>query len=122
MIVQARDSLGVLLTEGVTEAFPSLLGLKAAFGQTDLMQHLLGFGLQRIRQLIQHVGRLVHPAQLRMRLGIYLSQRGPEPQRAVSNSQSGTPAQSAVFQVSEKDLGGGCRNTRNGCCPKRAYC
>jgi hypothetical protein len=41
------------------------------------MQLLLGLGLQALGELVEHVGRLVHPAALLPRRGIDLAERLP---------------------------------------------
>ena len=43
------------------------------------MQHLLGLALLALRQVVQHVGRLVHPAALVTCLPVDLAQRLAEP-------------------------------------------
>src|SRR5436190_161974 len=59
-------------------------------GLVDGVQVLLGLTLQRPRQLVEHVGDLVHPAALLPGLGPDLVQRLPEAERAVAGRQLGT--------------------------------
>jgi hypothetical protein len=62
-----------------------LLGCGATLGHPDLVQGSLGFGLLTFGQLVQYVGRLMHPATLRARAAKDLRQRFPEAQGAITD-------------------------------------
>src|SRR6059036_1115390 len=68
ILAQALDRLVVFdapgLDEGVERHERILLGL----GHPDLLQRSLGFRLLALRQLVQDIGSLVHPAALATRL------------------------------------------------------
>ena len=63
--------------------------LRAGRRHPDFMQFLFGCRLQAFGQLIQHIGRLVHPAALFAGRRTDLLQRLPEPERPVADGQFG---------------------------------
>jgi len=65
---QALSRLGVLALVGGHEQVERLLGIGLRRSHPDLMQLLLGLRLQSLRQLVEHVGRLMNPAALLARL------------------------------------------------------
>src|SRR5439155_16307780 len=71
------------------EAVEGGLGCLAVLSFVDGVQILLGLTLQGWRQLVQHVGGLVHPAPLLPGLGPDLVQRLPEAQRPVAGGELG---------------------------------
>ena len=87
---QALDRLVVFdapgLDEGVERHERILLGL----GHPDLLQRPLGFRLLALRQLVQHIGGLVHPAALAAGLRPHFLDRLPEAERPVGDRELGT--------------------------------
>ena len=59
----------------------------SALRHPNLVQRILHLRLHRLRQLVQHIGRLVNPAALVARLGVRLRQNPPETQRSVTNGE-----------------------------------
>ena len=84
------------------EEAESLLGLSLRRSQVDLVQMLLGLRLLRLRQFVQHVGRLMHPASLLAYLAVDLAQRLPEAQRAVAAGQLRRDLQAPLLQIDEQ--------------------
>src|SRR5215207_11367516 len=86
---QAIDRLVVFdapgLDEGVEGRERVLLGLR----HPDLLQRPLGFRLLALRQLVQHIGGLVHPAALAARLRPDLFNRLSESKRAIGDRELG---------------------------------
>ena len=74
----------------------SVLGLCLGLGHPDLMEALLGLRA-RLRQIVEDVAGLVHPAALRPGLRIHLRQRRPEAQRAVADGQLRRPVKPRCF-------------------------
>ena len=77
------------------------LGIGFGLGHPDLVQCPLGLGLQALRQLVQDVRRLVHPAALATGCGPHLLDRLPEAERTVGDRQlrsHGEPAPPEVEQ------------------------
>src|SRR6266571_2254350 len=90
------------LDEGVERRERILLGL----GHPDLLQRTLGFRLLALRQLVQHVGALVHPAALAAGLGPYFLDRLPEAEPAIGDRELGPDRKPASLQVEEELLPG----------------
>ena len=105
---QAFDRLVVFdapgFDEGVERRERILLGL----GHPDLLQRPLGFRVLALRQLVQDVGGLVHPAALAAGLGPHLLDRLPEAERAVGDRELGRHRKPTPLQV-EKQLPPGLR-------------
>src|SRR6516164_2939833 len=74
-----------------------LLGLR----HPDLLQCPLGFRLLALRQLVQHIGGLVHPATLAAGLGPHFLNRLPEAECAVGNCELGADGKPTPFEVEE---------------------
>ncbi len=89
ILLQTPRRLRVLRLIGPDEQVKSPLGLLLVMGLPDLMQRLLGLGLCRCWQTVQHIHGLVHPAALLASIPIDLFQRGPEAHGAVANRQPG---------------------------------
>src|SRR6516162_4710880 len=102
ILAQALDCLAILdapdLDEGIERRERLLLGL----GHPDLLQRPLGFRLLALRQLVQHIGSLVHPAALAARLRPHLLDRLPEAERAVGDRELGPNRKPASLQVEEE--------------------
>lgn len=64
-----------------------------------VFQMRLGLGLDRFGHRVQYVCRLVDPAALDPGLAVNFMQRGPEPHRAVADSQFWRNFQPPAFQV-----------------------
>jgi hypothetical protein len=90
------------LDEGIERPKRILLG----FRHPDLLQRALGFRLLALRQLVQHVGGLVHPAALAAGLRPYFLDRLPEAERAVGDREIGRHRKSAPLQVEQQLLPG----------------
>jgi len=79
-----------------------LLGL----GHPNLLQGPLGFRLLALRQLVQHIGGLVHPAALAATLRPHFLDRLPKAERAVGDRELGRYRESAALQVEQQVLPG----------------
>src|SRR5262249_33817917 len=101
---QALRRLGVFRLVCPQEQVERLVGLGPPWGQVNRVQHLLGFGLDTLGQLVQHVGRLVHPAALLAHLRPELPYGLPEPQRPVADRQLRLDRQPACLHVQEQFL------------------
>src|SRR5262249_19760684 len=66
----------------------------------------LGFRLLALRQLVQHIGGLVHPAALAAGLGPHFLDRLPEAERDVGDRKLGPNRKSASLEVKEEFLPG----------------
>ncbi len=74
--------LGVVFFQEVLECG---LGVGFRFCLPDFMNIPLGFRLYALGQLVEHIGRLVNPTALLLRLGKDLSQGGPKTQCTVTH-------------------------------------
>src|SRR5262245_49502191 len=83
--IRAQDAPG--LDEGIERRERILLGLS----HPDLLQRSLGLGLLALRQLVEEIGGLVHPATLPAHLGPYLFEGLPKAKRAIGDRELGTP-------------------------------
>src|SRR5262245_49618977 len=90
------DALG--LDEGVEGRKRILLGL----GHPDFLQRPLGFRLLALRQFVEDIGGLVHPAALAARLRPYLFDRLPESKRAIGDRELGANRQPTPLQVEQQ--------------------
>src|SRR5262245_16019666 len=101
---QALDRLVVFgapgLDQGVERRTCILLGL----GHPDFLQRALGFRLLAVRQLVEHVGALVHPAALAEGLGPYLLDRPPEAERAIGDRELGRHRKPRRFRSRRSSL------------------
>jgi hypothetical protein len=70
------------------------------------LQRALGFRLLALRQLVQHIAGLVHPAALAAGLGPHFLDRLLEAERAVGDRELGPDRKPASLQVEEKLLSG----------------
>src|SRR5437660_10820537 len=84
--------------EGVEGRECILLGL----GHPDFLQRPLGFRLLALRQLVEDVGGFVHPATLAARLGAYLLEGLPKPERAIGHRELGANRQPTPLQIEEQ--------------------
>src|SRR4029453_9091438 len=71
-------------------------------GHPDFLQRPLGFRLLALRQFVEDVGGLVHPATLAARLGPYLFEGLPEPERAIGDRELGANRQPTPLQIEEQ--------------------
>ena len=67
---QAFDRLVVLRAVDFSESIEGGLGVLAGLGHPDILKRLVGFALQTLRQPVEDVGSLVHPAALLAGLGL----------------------------------------------------
>ena len=81
------DGLGPLGLVVAGEGLDGPLGMVAVGRVADLRQRLAGAGLHTGGQAAQHVGRLVDPVALVTRGGEDVTQRRPQPKRAVTDRQ-----------------------------------
>src|SRR5207344_2752781 len=70
---------------GFDKGFQGRNGILRGLGHPDLLQRTLGLGVQALRQLVQDVGGLVHPAALLAGCRPHLAERLPEPERAIGD-------------------------------------
>ena len=70
--------------KGFHKMVKGLVRLGLCLGHPDLMQHRLGFGMNRLGQIVQHIGGLMDPAALPTRRRIHFLQGRPEAQRPVA--------------------------------------
>lgn len=87
IFLQARRRFGILVGVGFAEVGEGLLGRGAGRCQVDLLKEVLGVWLQFLGQLVEHVGRLMHPATLRATGGPLFFQGWPETERAIADGQ-----------------------------------
>src|SRR5215831_10222241 len=84
---QATHRLVVLDGVGLDKGVESGVGVVLRLGHPDVLESALGLRLLALRQHIEHVGRLVHPAALTAGLGPHLLDGLPEAERAVGNRE-----------------------------------
>ena len=82
-----RNRLGPLGPVGIRKRLHSHGGVIFVLGVPDLHQRGLRVWLGRLGQGVEDVGDLVEPAPLFPGVGEHLAQRGPEPQRAVTDRE-----------------------------------
>jgi hypothetical protein len=75
-------------------------------GHPDLVKSVLRAGLLALRQVVQHVGRLVAPAALRPRTRPDLRKRLPEAKRSVTDRELGVGREAARLHIKEQLLPG----------------
>src|ERR1700741_1196438 len=86
------------LDEDVERCKRILLG----FRHPDLLQRALGFRLLALRQLVQYVGGLVHPAALAAGLRPYFLDRMPEAEGAIGDRELGRHRKPAPLQIEQQ--------------------
>ncbi len=86
---QLLGGLRTFLAAGVDEALERGLGMVPALGHPDLLQRLLGPGLDAFGQDVQDAARLAQPAAPVAGVRIRLVERGPEPQGPVADRHQG---------------------------------
>lgn len=96
MDIKERHS--TLLSEGKAGQFSQRGWLTS--GKHDFMQLGFSAGLESLRQLVQDVGDLVHPAALLGCFRVDLAQIGPKTQGTVGNGQFGC-GKSLLFEVTQ---------------------
>src|SRR6516225_3096433 len=101
---QALDRLVVFDAPGLDEDIERRERILLGLGHPDLLQRPLGFRMLALRQLVQHIGGLVHPATLAAGLRPYLLNRLPEAERTVGDRQLGTLASPRRFRSSSNSL------------------
>ena len=89
ILCQALGGLIVFQFVGCDEGVERGLGVLARLGHPDLLQCSLGFRLLALRQFVEDVGGLVHPAALLACGRPQLAERLPEAKRAVGDGQFG---------------------------------
>ncbi len=84
---QAYSGLGVFCLESLGEQIECLVRICARLGLPYVVQHLLRLGLGALREIIQNVPRLMHPAALLVGCGENFLQSRPEPHGPVTGRQ-----------------------------------
>jgi hypothetical protein len=101
---QALDRLVVFRAVDFCERIEGGLGVLPGLGHPDVLKHSLGFALQTLRQPVEDVGGLVHPAALLARLGPHLGKRLPETERTVGDREFWPHRESAPFEIEQELL------------------
>ena len=101
--------LGVVLGQEVIEG---VVGILASLRLPDVVKIALGPRLHALRQLAQHIARLVEPAALLGRLTEDLAQGGPEAERSVTDGQLRCHQMRSIGLVSGADLWRKCSTRR----------
>ena len=107
---QAFDRLVVLRAVDFRECIEGGLGVRPGLGHPDVLERPLGFALQTLRQPVEDVGGLVHPAALLARLGPDLGKRLPEAERTVSDREFWPYRKSAPLEIEQECLRQGARH------------
>ena len=101
---QALDRLVVLRAVDFRESIERGLGVLPGLGHPDVLKRPLGFGLQALRQPVEDIGGLVHPAALLARLRPDLGERLPEAERAVGDGELRPDRKSASLEIEQEFL------------------
>src|SRR4029077_17176607 len=99
---QTFDRLVVLRAVDFRESIEGGLGVLPGLGHPDVLERPLGFALQTLRQPVEDVGGLVHPAALLARLGPDLGKRLPEAERTVGDREFWPYRKSAPLEIEQK--------------------
>ena len=78
---QVFDCLVVLGAVGLDEEVEGFLGIITGLGHPDVLEVRLGFALDALGQLVEHVSDLVHPTSLLAGLAVDPAQGLPEAER-----------------------------------------
>jgi len=106
VLLETLCGFGIFGAVNIDKIIKVALGFVFFRGLPDLMQFGFGRCLQALWQLIEHVGGLVNPAALPAGVAVYLGQRFPEAQGAVSHGQLRTNLKTATFET-QQQLGPG---------------
>src|SRR5207342_3812627 len=87
---------------GFDKGFQGRNGILLGLGHPDLLQRTLGLGVQALRQLVQDVGGLVHPAALLAGCRPHLAKRFPEAERPVSDRNLRPSRQAAAPHIQQQ--------------------
>jgi len=98
VLLQALSRLRILGLIGGDKAIERPPGVFPGLGHPDLVQGGLRFGLHRLRQGIENILGLVHPAALMSGPRINLIERRPEPQCAIAHCQLGRDLQAPALE------------------------
>src|SRR6476660_158767 len=101
---QALDRLVVFDAPGLDEDIERRERILFSLGHPDLLQRPLGFRMLALRQLVEHIGGLVHPATLAAGLRPHFLDRLPEAERASATASSGPIASPRRFRSSNNSL------------------
>src|SRR5690606_38083266 len=104
VLLEAGRRLGILRFVGRDEQVERLMRFGARRGHPDLVQLLFRVGLHMFGHLVQHVGGLVHPAALLASTRPDLTQRRPEPQRAIRDRKLRLNLQSTLPHIQQQLL------------------
>jgi len=100
------DRLVVFDAPGLDEGIERRKRIRLGLSHPDLLQRALGFRLLALRQLVQHIGGLVHPAALAAGLRPHFLDRLPEAERAIGDRQLRRHRKSAPLQIEQQLLPG----------------
>ena len=101
-------ALGHLVPYASANVLAAAWAWSRSSGVPDLGKRRLRAGLGGLGQRVEHVGDLVEPAALFSGLGEHVAQRGPEPERTVTDREhrSAHPAARAAAEQIGPGLGG----------------
>src|SRR6516162_2493201 len=100
------DRLLVFDAPGLDEGIEGCERIPLGLGHPDLLQRALGLRLLTLRQLVQHIRGLVHPAALAEGLRPYFLDGLPEAERSVGNSKLRSHGKAAPFEIKKQLLPG----------------
>src|ERR1700704_3110553 len=101
---QTFDRLVVLRTVDFRESIEGDRGVVPGLGHPDVLERPLGFALQTLRQFVEDVGSLVHPAALLARFGPDLGKRLPEAQRTFGDREFRPHRKSTSLEIEQEFL------------------
>src|SRR5262245_15645662 len=99
---QALDRLVVFYAPDFDEGVERRQRVALGLSHPDLLQRPLRLGVLGVGQLVEDVGRLVHPAALPAGLRPHFLDRLPEAERAVGNRELGADRESTSLQIEEQ--------------------
>jgi hypothetical protein len=98
----ALRRLGILRFIGGNEQVKGHRRPLAVGRHPDRLEALFGLRLEVFGQLVQHIGRLMHPTPLPAGLPVHLTERLPKSQYPIPNSQGWRLREPAAFEVEEQ--------------------
>src|ERR1700730_17581124 len=101
---QALGRLVVFAAPGFDEGLERYEGVLPGLGHPDLLERPLGLRLQTLRQLVEDIGGLVHPAALASDRRPHLLDRLPEAECAVGDRELGSHRKTTPLQIEEQFL------------------
>src|SRR5215510_7649734 len=98
---QALRCLGILAFISSDEEVKRYLRTLAVWRHPDGLEALFGLRLEVFGQLVQHIGRLMHPPPLPAGLSIHLAECLPKTPCPIPNGQGGAVYKPAALEVEE---------------------